>query len=48
MAKAKARGKTGRKSGGRVLKATTRQTGRSDLARDSKKIMIEELLNSTR
>jgi len=34
MAKAKARGKTGRKPGGRVLKATTRQTGRSDLARD--------------
>jgi len=34
MAKAKARGKTGRKPGGRGLKATTRQTGRSDLARD--------------
>jgi len=34
MAKAKARSKTGRKPRGRVLKATTRQTGRSDLARD--------------
>jgi len=32
--KAKARSKTGRKPRGRVLKATTRQTGRSDLARD--------------
>ena len=34
MAKAKARSKTGRKPRGRVIAATNRQTGRSDLARD--------------
>ncbi|HQP71636.1 MAG TPA: hypothetical protein PLP90_03090, partial [Methanoculleus sp.] len=34
MAKAKARSKTGRKPRGRVIAATNRQTGRSNLTRD--------------